>query len=74
VEQGSRIAKLRRRKMNAKVPATLEGLQSTRLLIGEGININVTLLLTTVRFPISQRSVTASVLPWHADARHRNAV
>jgi transaldolase len=33
-----------------KVPATLEGLQSIRQLIGEGININVTLLFGLPRY------------------------
>jgi transaldolase len=43
-------AALKRPNVMIKVPATLEGLPAVRLLIGEGINVNVTLIFSVSRY------------------------
>jgi transaldolase len=51
VEEARRLWKtLSRPNVMIKVPATLEGLKAIRRLIGEGINVNVTLLFALPRY------------------------
>jgi transaldolase len=51
IEEGRRLwAALNRPNVLIKVPATIEGLPAIRQLIGEGINVNVTLLFALPRY------------------------
>jgi len=51
-----------------KVPATLEGLPAIRKLIGEGININITLLFGLPRYREVAEAYIKGWKPWSKES------
>lgn len=75
IEEGRRIwAALDRPNVFIKVPATIEGLSAIRQLIGEGINVNVTLLFGLSRYRQAAEAYIAGIEDRTASGKSVNPI